>query len=303
MERFFCKVCKTQPNKYGHYCSIKCADNDPEFHEICRTSDNKADAARKFGIPITTFKRMLDKLNIDIIKKEKVIPVKVCPKCNKEHTARYNIYCSKSCAASTRKLSEELKKKISENKKEFYKSEKAKETKRKMSESRKKFYESEEARKRQSENKKEFYKNNPRYEDEELKKKMSKIKKEYFENNPKAEETRKKLSENAKNYYEKHPEKILTPEQRKAADKTRRTIRRARKLNAFSPDADRKLLAKIQEYCPKGYHVDHIIPISKGGLEHQDNLQYLPASENIRKGARLDYVPQGVIRWQDVVPQ
>lgn len=35
------------------------------------------------------------------------------------------------------------------------------------------------------------------------------------------------------------------------------------------------------------HHVDHIIPGSKGGLHHPDNLQILTASENSRKGAKL----------------
>lgn len=34
------------------------------------------------------------------------------------------------------------------------------------------------------------------------------------------------------------------------------------------------------------YHVDHIIPLSKGGLHHPDNLQILPADLNLKKGAK-----------------
>ena len=52
-------------------------------------------------------------------------------------------------------------------------------------------------------------------------------------------------------------------------------------------DADRKLIQKIYENCPEGYEVDHIIPISKGGLHHQDNLQYLPWKENRRKSNKM----------------
>jgi 5-methylcytosine-specific restriction endonuclease McrA len=53
------------------------------------------------------------------------------------------------------------------------------------------------------------------------------------------------------------------------------------------PDADLKLIQKIYMECPEGYEVDHIIPISKGGLHHQDNLQYLPWKENRRKGNKI----------------
>lgn len=34
------------------------------------------------------------------------------------------------------------------------------------------------------------------------------------------------------------------------------------------------------------YHVDHIKPLSKGGLHHPDNLQVLLGRENLRKGAK-----------------
>jgi hypothetical protein len=34
------------------------------------------------------------------------------------------------------------------------------------------------------------------------------------------------------------------------------------------------------------YHVDHIIPLARGGKHHPDNLQILSATENRRKGAR-----------------
>lgn len=35
------------------------------------------------------------------------------------------------------------------------------------------------------------------------------------------------------------------------------------------------------------YHVDHRIPLSKGGKHHPDNLWVIPAVENLRKGAKL----------------
>ena len=38
------------------------------------------------------------------------------------------------------------------------------------------------------------------------------------------------------------------------------------------------------------WEVDHIIPLSKGGLHHPANLQLLPKKENARKGAKLNYI-------------
>jgi len=35
------------------------------------------------------------------------------------------------------------------------------------------------------------------------------------------------------------------------------------------------------------FHVDHIIPLSRGGLHIADNLQVIPAIDNLRKGANL----------------
>ena len=35
------------------------------------------------------------------------------------------------------------------------------------------------------------------------------------------------------------------------------------------------------------YHVDHHIPLAKGGKHHPDNLWVIPAVENLRKGAKL----------------
>ena len=34
-------------------------------------------------------------------------------------------------------------------------------------------------------------------------------------------------------------------------------------------------------------HVDHIVPLAKGGSHHQDNLQIISARENLEKGVRL----------------
>lgn len=35
------------------------------------------------------------------------------------------------------------------------------------------------------------------------------------------------------------------------------------------------------------YHVDHHIPLAKGGKHHPDNLWVIPAVDNLRKGAKL----------------
>lgn len=65
----------------------------------------------------------------------------------------------------------------------------------------------------------------------------------------------------------------------------------ARRLGQCPADADHEKIATIYRDCPEGHEVDHIIPVSKGGLHHQDNLQYLPKLENRRKFNKLDYTP------------
>jgi hypothetical protein len=36
------------------------------------------------------------------------------------------------------------------------------------------------------------------------------------------------------------------------------------------------------------YHVDHDVPLSKGGQHHPNNLQIITALENVRKGSKLE---------------
>jgi len=52
-------------------------------------------------------------------------------------------------------------------------------------------------------------------------------------------------------------------------------------------DIDPELLALVYAECPKGMHVDHIVPISKGGKNEVGNLQYLTPEENYSKGSKM----------------
>jgi 5-methylcytosine-specific restriction endonuclease McrA len=61
----------------------------------------------------------------------------------------------------------------------------------------------------------------------------------------------------------------------------------ARRKKQTPPDVDVKNLQKIYKNCPEGYEVDHIHPISRGGLHCPENLQYLPIIENRKKWAHI----------------
>lgn len=77
--------------------------------------------------------------------------------------------------------------------------------------------------------------------------------------------------------------------------------RRALKKSAETSGSS-EIMKLIYLHCPEGYVVDHIIPLSKGGLHHEDNLQYLPKNINLRKGSKLDFdCSEYVICWKSII--
>src|SRR3989304_6955184 len=69
-------------------------------------------------------------------------------------------------------------------------------------------------------------------------------------------------------------------------DAFRAATYRAYRMKQRPSWADLEMIKQIYLNCPKGYHVDHIIPL-KGkfvsGLHVENNLQYLQATENMKK--------------------
>lgn len=65
----------------------------------------------------------------------------------------------------------------------------------------------------------------------------------------------------------------------------------ATKKNQTPSDVDLVAIRKFYESCPVGYEVDHIIPVSKGGLHTLTNLQYLTQTDNRQKSNKLNWHP------------
>jgi hypothetical protein len=95
-----------------------------------------------------------------------------------------------------------------------------------------------------------------------------------------------------KNYYNDNAEKIK--ERRKdyrcnarKEINSRTAKRRAAKLNRTPAWANQEKIQEIYKTCPDGHHVDHIVPLqgeNVSGLHVHENLQHLPAAENLSKG-------------------
>ena len=95
---------------------------------------------------------------------------------------------------------------------------------------------------------------------------------------------REKVKVGKKQEYEKHKQAYIA-----------RAYQRLHNIKCLTPpDADKK---QIQSFYVEAkrlsvetgikHEVDHILPISKGGLHHQDNLQVLPWIENRKKGSTV----------------
>ena len=76
-----------------------------------------------------------------------------------------------------------------------------------------------------------------------------------------------------------------------------RALYRMKKRNstAFDSTADKEKIKEIYGDCYElnqlygyvRYHVDHVHPVSKGGKHHQDNLQILRATDNMKKSNKV----------------
>lgn len=131
--------------------------------------------------------------------------------------------------------------------------------------------------------------------------------KEYYRNN------KEKCNKKAKEYYEANKEKILAyyKEWKKDNQDKRNASHAKRKAMKLNQTPDNANLQKIQlyfticAYLNKGldipaWHVDHIKPISKGGLHHEDNLQVLDAKLNLQKHDKYPLTIEEEIKYKGI---
>jgi 5-methylcytosine-specific restriction endonuclease McrA len=91
------------------------------------------------------------------------------------------------------------------------------------------------------------------------------------------------------------PEAVYDGDRHKSATYLQRRKQRLREQTPELSTEEEELIQKIyhqrdslnQEVGFIQYHVDHIIPLAKGGCHHPDNLQVIRASDNVRKGAKV----------------
>lgn len=85
-------------------------------------------------------------------------------------------------------------------------------------------------------------------------------------------------------YLKRHPDKNASKSARQRAVRKKATPRGANEQLIISFYA---IAARVSRCLRIPHDVDHIKPIARGGLHHQNNLQVLPAVINRRKGSKI----------------
>ena len=90
------------------------------------------------------------------------------------------------------------------------------------------------------------------------------------------------------------PEAVHEPNRFKAIYVQRRKNRLKAQTPELTEEEKRRIadLYKLRDALNEdagciAYHVDHIVPLARGGLHHSVNLRVMPALENIKKGDRI----------------
>jgi 5-methylcytosine-specific restriction endonuclease McrA len=106
-------------------------------------------------------------------------------------------------------------------------------------------------------------------------------------------ENREKFNEVCKKWHQRNPEKHNEIIAKRRSQKKHGIISLSKEqrkiMRCFYKQADR-----LEKRFGLQFHVDHIIPLSKGGLHIPTNLQVLPAKLNLKKNSKNS------LRWEEL---
>jgi len=109
-----------------------------------------------------------------------------------------------------------------------------------------------------------------------------------LKNNERRKKDPEKYRKRIREYHKTHPEK-------RCALQAKRRAKTEKNLCNLSKD-EKKIIESLYEYRRRvsdcigiEHHVDHIVPLSRGGLHALENLRVIPASLNLRKHNKLPH--------------
>lgn len=110
-------------------------------------------------------------------------------------------------------------------------------------------------------------------------------------------ENKEKVRENRRKYARNNRDKFHIKE----------TIRRSRKIENTHELFDPKIhnvyyhmRLRLEKCLGIKYHIDHILPLAKGGYHHHLNLQVIPSDLNSRKNNNLDFKHPSLVHWTEL---
>ena len=126
--------------------------------------------------------------------------------------------------------------------------------------------------------------------------------KEYYWAN--LEKSRARRRSTGQRHYANHIEEQRERSKKKHAENPQQTLergkRRLQRMRLATPALtaeERQQIAALymdaREATEKTgivHHVDHVVPIARGGLNHPENMRVITRDENLRKGVRIDVV-------------
>ena len=230
-----------------------------------------------------------------------ILKEKICSKCkikkpltafrkDKKKEDGHHIWCKECCSIYDKQRYKNNKEKMNKQSKQYYL-----DNKEKINEQSRQYYidnkekMNEQARQYHIDNKKEISKNKKEYYNNNKKEILNKRKQYYIDN---TEEVKEKV----KQYGKDNPEKKAAIEAKWRALKKNQTP----DLTKEEQERVRRLyeIRDLLNHDKIDFHVDHIQPLSKGGLHHPDNLQILPNWLNGEKSKKWPLTESEQIKYE-----